>query len=172
MADQMGAPPQSGQQQPGYPPPPQGQYGGYPAPQQTAGGPSGPRAGFWQRFGAYLLDVLLLGVISGILQAALKGAGTALSILITLAYFSYFEGGASGQTLGKRAVGIRVIDFANGGPIGYGRALVRTLGRYVSGLVILLGYLWMLWDKEKQTWHDKFANDVVVPVAAYPPPAR
>jgi uncharacterized RDD family membrane protein YckC len=32
----------------------------------------------------------------------------------------------------------------------------------------LLGYLWMLWDKERQTWHDKFANSVVVPVSAYP----
>jgi uncharacterized RDD family membrane protein YckC len=29
--------------------------------------------------------------------------------------------------------------------------------------VFLLGYLWMLWDSEKQTWHDKAANAVVVP---------
>ena len=39
--------------------------------------------------------------------------------------------------------------------------------------MFLLGYFWMLWDREKQTWHDKFANDVVVPTSAYPvvPPA-
>ena len=35
-------------------------------------------------------------------------------------------------------------------------------------LPIFLGFFWMLWDKEKQCWHDKFASDVVVPVSAYP----
>jgi len=48
-------------------------------------------------------------------------------------------------------------------PIGYGRAFVRWLVSLVSGFVILIGYLWMLWDSEKQTWHDKAANSVVVP---------
>jgi uncharacterized RDD family membrane protein YckC len=38
----------------------------------------------------------------------------------------------------------------------------------LSGIVCLLGYLWMLWDKEKQTWHDKLATTVVVPTSAYP----
>lgn len=38
----------------------------------------------------------------------------------------------------------------------------------VSGAVIFIGYLWMLWDREKQTWFDKASNSVVVPVAAYP----
>lgn len=39
----------------------------------------------------------------------------------------------------------------------------------MSAIVIFIGYLWMLWDKESQCWHDKFAGDVVVPVSAYPP---
>ena len=80
----------------------------------------------------------------------------------------YFEGGPTGQTLGKRALGIRVIDFQAGGPIGYGRAVVRYLVKTLLSWILLLGYLWMLWDREKQTWHDKAANSVVVPVAAYP----
>ena len=41
-------------------------------------------------------------------------------------YFVYFEGGPTGQTLGKRALGIRVIDLNTGGSIGYARALVRV----------------------------------------------
>jgi len=61
-----------------------------------------------------------------------------------------------------------VIDFAGGGSIGYGRAFIRWIGRLISSLILYLGYLWMLWDKENQTWHDKMANDVVVPVSAYP----
>lgn len=136
---------------------------------QPQKGPSGPRAGFWRRFAALFVDGILLGITTAILVAILGSAGgRALNTLVSLAYFTYFEGSPSGQTVGKRALGIRVIDFGGGGSIGHGRALIRWLGRIVSGLVILLGYLWMIWDKEKQTWHDKFANSVVVPVDAYP----
>ena len=131
-------------------------------------GGSGPRAGFWRRFGAALLDGIIVGVVAEILLASLKGVGYALGLLIGIAYFVYFEGGRTGQTLGKRALGIRVIDFDTGGPIGYGRGAIRYFGRYVSTIVILLGYFWMLWDREKQCWHDKFASDVVVPEADYP----
>jgi len=135
-------------------------------------GASGPRAGFWQRFGGALTDGILLAIVNVVLQLALKTPGQALSLVVQIAYFVYFEGGPTGQTLGKRAVGIRVIDFETGGPIGYGRAFIRWIGRIVSFVVILLGYLWMLWDTEKQCWHDKFASDVVVPVSAYPVAGR
>ena len=65
-----------------------------------------------------------------------------------------------------------MIDFSGGGPIGYGRAFIRYIGRILSAIPLLLGFLWMLWDKEKQTWHDKFANSVVVPESAYPVSSR
>jgi uncharacterized RDD family membrane protein YckC len=136
------------------------------------GDASGPRAGFWRRFAAAFLDGIVLGVIAGILEAALKGVGSAIAILVTIAYYTYFEGSERGQTPGKSALGIRVISLDGSGPIGYGRAFIRWIGRYVSAIVFLLGYLWMLWDKEKQCWHDKFASDVVVPVSAYPLPNR
>ena len=63
---------------------------------------------------------------------------------------------------------IRVIDFNGGGPIGPARALIRYVGRILSAIPCLSGYFWMLWDPEKQTWHDKFAASVVVPTADYP----
>jgi uncharacterized RDD family membrane protein YckC len=131
-------------------------------------GPSGPRASFWQRLGAYLIDVILLAIVLGILTAALKTTGYLIGIAIELAYFTYFEGSPSGQTIGKRVLGLRVIDYATGGSLGYGKGFLRTLGRIVSGAICGLGYLWSIWDKEKQTWHDKIAGTVVVPVSAYP----
>lgn len=138
-------------------------------PPYHASGPSGPRASFGRRFVAALVDGILLGVINGILFAALgRGGAYGVSALLSLSYFTYFEGSNSGQTIGKRVLNVRVIDFSSGGPIGHGRAAVRWLGRILSGIVCLLGYLWMLWDKEKQTWHDKIANTVVVPVEYYP----
>jgi uncharacterized RDD family membrane protein YckC len=130
---------------------------------------SGPRAGFGQRFGAYLIDIILLAIVQGIVWALTnENVASAVGLAAGLAYFTYFEGGETGQTIGKRALGIRVYDFRAGGPIGYGRALLRYIGRIISSIPCLLGYLWMLWDGEKQTWHDKIAGSVVVPVSDYP----
>jgi uncharacterized RDD family membrane protein YckC len=141
---------------------------GYTTTELYGKGASGPRAGFWRRFGSAFVDGILIGIVNFILEAALKGAGVGLALLVSVAYFTSLEGSASGQTVGKRALGIRVISLDDGGPIGYGRAFIRWIGRYVSAIVFFLGYFWMLWDKESQCWHDKFAGDVVVPVSAYP----
>jgi uncharacterized RDD family membrane protein YckC len=121
------------------------------------------RAGFWTRFGASLIDGIIVGIPWVILVVALKGAGYAIAILISLAYYTYYEGGESGQTLGKSALNIAVRDSATGGSIGHTRAFLRYIGRIVSSIPIYLGYFWMLWDGNKQTWHDKIANSVVVP---------
>ena len=119
------------------------------------------------RLAACLVDTVIIIVPYFILAVAIEPALAILACIAAIAYFIYFEGGPTGQTLGKKAIGIRVVDFNTGGPIGYGRAFIRYVGRIPSG-ILLLGYLWMLWDKEKQTWHDKIATTVVVPVASYP----
>jgi len=116
------------------------------------------------------VDVLILLVPNIVIAVVLDSPAleSLLQIIIGVTYFAYFEGGPTGQTLGKRALGIRVIDLKRGGPIGYGRAVLRYIGRILSTIVVLLGYFWMIWDPEKQTWHDKIAGSVVVPVDAYP----
>ena len=130
---------------------------------------SGPRASFWLRLAAAIIDGVLLGVIGSIITLIVGDVlGAAVNLLLGLAYYAYLEGSASGQTVGKRVMSIRVIDFNGAGPIGPGRALVRYIGRIVSAIPCGLGYWWMLWDPEKQTWHDKFAATVVVPTSAYP----
>jgi uncharacterized RDD family membrane protein YckC len=134
------------------------------------GGPSGPRAGFWRRFAAKFIDGVILGIINAILAVIFKnsvGVYYALSVIIDWGYYTYLEGGQRGQTLGKMALGIRVYDFRVGGPIGYGRAFIRQIAQILSTIPLFLGYFWMLWDKEKQCWHDKIAGSVVVPVDAY-----
>jgi len=135
----------------------------------TSGGPSGPRAGFGERFLAALVDAVLLGVASFGLRVVLGGAlGSFLGLVGGLAYWGYLEGSPSGQTVGKRALNIRVVDFSTGGAIGVPRALIRYVARFISSIACFLGYFWMLWDPEKQTWHDKLATTVVVPTSAYP----
>jgi uncharacterized RDD family membrane protein YckC len=130
---------------------------------------SGPRAGFWVRFWALVLDTIICWVVILVLALVLKdGPGVAIGAIFSFGYFIYFEGGEQGATPGKRALGIRIIDHDTGAPIGYGRSTVRLFGRFVSGLFIYLGYLWMLWDDEKQCWHDKMSHDVVVRTSDYP----
>jgi uncharacterized RDD family membrane protein YckC len=135
----------------------------------SGSGPSGPRASFGRRLVGYLIDGILLTVLEVILIAILPDAlAYALTILAGFLYFGYFEGSASGQTLGKRVLGIRVVDFNTGGPIGFPRGLLRYLGKLLATIPIFLGFFWMLWDREKQCWQDKIATTVVVPVSAYP----
>jgi uncharacterized RDD family membrane protein YckC len=126
---------------------------------------AGARAGFWRRFAGAFIDGLVVGIANGVLRSIVGyGAGLGLGIVVGAVYFTAFIGSERGQTLGQMALGIRVVGLDNGGSIGYGRAFLRWVVSLISAAVILLGYLWMLWDKEKQCWHDKAANDVVVHV--------
>jgi len=124
---------------------------------------SGEAAGFWRRFAAAFIDALVVGIVEFILRLVLGGAGIALSVVFSFGYYTYFHG-RTGQTPGDAALGIRVVDIDNGNVIGYGRAFGRCLVSIVSGLVVVLGYLWMLWDPRKQTWHDKAVSSLPVRV--------
>ena len=118
-------------------------------------------AGFWHRFGGWLVDAIVLGAVGLILGLILSQAvGSGLGFLVGIAYIVGFN--ANGGTLGKRAVGLRLQDVATGEDIGYGRAIVRYIVALFSALVLFIGYLWCIWDPQKQTWHDHTALSVVV----------
>lgn len=148
-----------------------------PGPGGTGAGavPAG-RASFWQRLVAVILDSILLNIVFSIFGALFGGgnvfdpnpATSGISFLVGIAYYVYFHGSPSGQTIGKKAMSIRVIDADRGGEIGYGKAALRYIGQILSALPCLLGFLWMLWDDNKQTWHDKIATTIVVPESEAP----
>lgn len=158
---------------PPYPPPPPPDAVGGAGQDQWGSprGPSGPRAGFWTRFAAVVVDSILLALVNTVLAGVLGSTrGLGLSVVVSFIYYGYMEGGPSGQTVGKKVLDIRVVQMSDGGPLGWGTALLRHLCSYLSSLPCLLGYFWMLWDDEKQTWHDKLSSTVVVPTEAWPPP--
>jgi uncharacterized RDD family membrane protein YckC len=98
---------------------------------------------------------------------ALFAGGLALIALgfLVVAFIYLRALGRTGQTWGRRIVGIKVIGESTGEPIGFGRALGRQLfAGFISAQILYLGYLWMLWDDKKQTWHDKVVNSIVVKV--------
>ena len=145
---------------PNIPPPP-----APPAYTEDAPSAGGERAGFWPRLAQYVIDLILIGVVTGII-AAVVGASPNARIgfgqLVAIVYFTALEGSSS-QTIGMRALSLKVVDARTGGATDYSRAFIRSLARIVAGLVCALGYFWVIWDKEKQGWHDKIATTYVVP---------
>lgn len=178
----MSQPPEWSGQDPQFSPygqPPHGQPYGEPygQPQLPAAGP--PReafAGFWIRFLGALIDGVILSVVGAVLGAVLPdtqllGPTTVVGLAIGAAYFGYLHSSKAGQTIGQLAVGIRLVNAADGGQVAPGAAILRWAMSYVSGIPLLLGYLWMLWDPQRQTWHDKVASTYVVKASHYPAPA-
>jgi uncharacterized RDD family membrane protein YckC len=90
-------------------------------------------------------------------------------VLVGLVYFTYFHATIAGQSIGNRIMGIRVLDAVTGRSLPYVRAFVRALVSSLSALALFLGYLWMLWEPRRRTWHDIVADSLVVRATAYPP---
>lgn len=116
---------------------------------------------FVRRFLAVLLDGLLLAILGA---GLIFGGRVDLPQWAFLLIYTLYSAGMltfGGQTLGKRALGVRVIG-PDGSPPGFLRAVLReSIGKYISEFVFCLGYLWMLWDDDQQTWHDKIAGTTV-----------
>lgn len=184
-----GGPAPYGQQapygQPGYSPAgfpqqghPQGYPQGYPQPgypqpgvPQAAYGP--PLASFGQRVGGFLIDTglplvgyyVLVGLAAfiGDLTVALVIYGVAfLGLLGFVIWNSGYRQGTTGQSLGKKVLGIRLVGQATGRPVGFGPAVGRQFAHILDGLPLYIGYLWPLWDEQRQTFADKVCSTLVV----------
>ena len=120
----------------------------------------GPDYGtFWLRLVGWVIDVVFIGIISGVLSL---GGSTASFVGLAIGIVYYVGLNANGGTVGKRAVGLRLENAKTGEDIGYGAALVRYIVAFASAVILLIGYLWVIWDDKNQTWHDKAAGSVVV----------
>ena len=129
------------------------------------------RAGFWMRFLAHICDglnslivVLPFQIVANLFTDSNSGTADLMSLLGTIAsiyVLAYWTGSRGGSPLRVR-LGVLVLDENDGSFIGTKRAVYRGLMSYVSQIVLLLGYFSMLWNPNKQTWHDRVARSVVV----------
>lgn len=115
------------------------------------------------RFIAAIIDGLIIAVVNGVLLGAAGNSGGVVSTIITFGYYWYFWTRNNGQTPGKTLMKIRVVK-KDGTPMRDADAIVRVIGYYIGGAILLLGFLWALWDPNRQGWHDKLANTYVVKV--------
>ena len=124
-----------------------------------------PRAGFWERMGAAFLDIVVVGVITGIAHGPLGFlvmfvSGPPVFLIIALAYFAGLWAW-KGTTIGGIVLKLHVVR-CDGQPMTFLAALVRGLAAALSVFVLFLGFLWIAWDHDKQGWHDKIAGTIVV----------
>jgi uncharacterized RDD family membrane protein YckC len=141
------------------------------------------KAGFWIRWAALLIDNLILSIGGGVLGGccgffvgffgALAKAGQRetqllaavlgglLGALLQAAYFTILTW-RYGQTLGKKALNLRVVTTEYDS-LSFGKAFLReVIGKFVSTVILLIGFLWVAWDEKKQAVHDKLAGTYVV----------
>jgi uncharacterized RDD family membrane protein YckC len=122
-------------------------------------------ASWGRRAAALLLDTFI--VIVGLTVLEGFGLGTLLAIILLPVLYHWLLVGAWGQTLGKMALGARIVRAGDAEPVGYVRALGRVACVSVLGILIvplLIAYLWPLWDQRNQTLYDKMVDTIVVRV--------
>jgi len=190
------------------PGPPPGTFNAYGWPPVDAAVRRPRLAPWWKRLLAILLDGLIVYIPTQIVERVAISTGHIYTLLAffnpfaslgqlieavliiwgpALLYYGCLNGSASGQTVGKRALGISVRSARTGGPIGVLRGVAREavvvglglipivlgvrLGLFLGdleGVLVLpalLNYLWPLWDARHQAWHDKAVGSVVVETA-------
>lgn len=114
--------------------------------------------GFWRRFAARLIDVLLLLVPTIVLSMIIP---VAAGVVLGLLYWPIFDSSAIQGTPGKFFMGLVVTD-EQGRRIDFKRSIIRYLLSWVSGLMLCIGYLFNLFTPRRQTFHDMFAGTLVV----------
>jgi uncharacterized RDD family membrane protein YckC len=116
-----------------------------------------PRAGFWIRLAATALDLLLIGILLKIFKEHNpQRMFLAVWFLYHLLMWSWKH-----TTLGGIIFGLKIVR-QNGEPLTFAVALVRCLSAFFSALVLLLGFFWAGWTRDKQSWHDIIADTTIV----------
>jgi uncharacterized RDD family membrane protein YckC len=116
-----------------------------------------PRAGFWVRIGALLIDALLVGFCLSVLDHH------HLELLVLAAYGAVMWK-LRGSTVGGIVLDLHVVRL-DGRPVDWETAIIRALSCFLSLAVAGLGFIWIALDPNNQAWHDKIAGTVVVRVA-------
>jgi uncharacterized RDD family membrane protein YckC len=140
-------------------------------------------AGFWLRTRAAVIDAALLYVVflfllgfvvlaldamagtSSLSPSEIEDVGHVLGVLIHWLWFTIPESSKWQATIGKKMVGLKVTD-ENGERIGFGKANVRYWSKFLSFLILYVGFVMVAFTEKKQGLHDKIAGTLVVKVNA------
>lgn len=130
--------------------------------------------GFWSRVWASVIDSLIaMAIIVPLLwavygrdhfssQVLIAGPADFLIswVLPAVAVLAFWI--ARQATPGKMAISATIVDEKTGRAPSKKQFVIRYLGYYLAAFPLLLGLIWVAFDKKKQGWHDKLAGTVVV----------
>jgi uncharacterized RDD family membrane protein YckC len=142
------------------PPPPPPQFGQPGATPQWTGP---PLASWGQRAGAALIDYLVPGIVIGIIFQISRPLGLILDLgFLVFVIWNLIQQGNTGQTVGKKQMGIKLLREQDGQVVGPGLSIGRAFVHIVDSLPCYIGWLFPLWDPKRQTLADKILHTVVI----------
>lgn len=116
-----------------------------------------PRAGFWIRMFALLIDIVLVAVVLSFMR------GSDNLFLLALASYGAIMWKLRGSTVGGIICNLEVVRH-DGREMDWSTAIVRALSSFLSLIALGLGFIWIAIDTDNRAWHDKIAGTVVVRV--------
>jgi len=138
--------------------------------QPPAGQPTG-YGGFWLRVVAYIIDAILLSVAAGVIGVVTGGgygdlehinySGSGISLVVGWLYFALMESSERGATVGKMAVGLRVVTD-QGQRLSFLHATGRYFAKFISAIIFGIGFLMIGWTDRKRGLHDMIAGTMVI----------
>ncbi len=120
--------------------------------------------GFWVRVVAAIIDWMVVGMATGIMVVValgMLGSGMTLFVVISWLYEAFLLSSERQATLGKLAMGLVVTDY-NDRRLTFGRATGRHFAKYLSGVILWIGYIMVAFTDRKQGLHDMVASTLVV----------
>ncbi|MCO5231676.1 MAG: RDD family protein [Chitinophagales bacterium] len=130
-------------------------------------------AGFGLRLIAYFIDAIVLSIILKLLSLVFGfdfnteiskvtySPGGLVAFLVSISYFVYFETGIHQATIGKRMMDLKVIK-QDGTPLSKVDSIFRYLGKILSAIIFLIGYIMVIFDDKKRALHDRIASTYVI----------
>jgi uncharacterized RDD family membrane protein YckC len=130
--------------------------------------------GFWSRFGASIIDSIIIIIITFPILYLIYGSdyldseefvqgipdfiiSYVFPVMATILFWIY-----KCATPGKIALSVKIVDVKTGNNPTVSQSIIRYLGYYVSLIPLGCGFICIAWDPKKQGWHDKMASTVVI----------
>lgn len=138
----------------------------YPTPATPASMPAVPYTDWLHRAGGFLIDyvpILILVIIAIVVNSVIVSLLIDLVAIAVWGYNRWYTAGPTGQSWGKKALGLRLVSEETGQPIGIAMSFVRDICHFLDSIICYIGWLFPLWDSKRQTLADKIIRTVVIP---------
>lgn len=131
--------------------------------------------GFWIRLVAYIIDSVLLSIVGAVVGGVFGGAAAIggenidsismqsglLGLAVGWLYFALMESSERGATVGKMAMGLRVVTD-RGERLSFMNATGRYFAKFISAIILCIGFIMIAFTDRKRGLHDMIAGTLVI----------